>query len=120
MAAHYAPKIQLLFVEAVQIARDPFHVTRDPFYGYPRSATVQVTNVRGCDLDGPSLPRHLNGSMARPPSGGRGCPACADNVNMHSPSHDRDPRHCRWCDMGDYRRKCPSCKKNYGNDKPGH
>eukprot|EP00959_Pyramimonas_sp_CCMP1952_P412138 8636261-Pyramimonas_sp.AAC.1 len=39
---------------------------------------------------------------------------------MHSPCHDRDPRHCRWCDKDDYHWECPSCKKNYGNNKPGH
>eukprot|EP00959_Pyramimonas_sp_CCMP1952_P203705 4259906-Pyramimonas_sp.AAC.1 len=87
--------MQSLFVEAVQIARDIFQVTRDPFHGHPFSSTVLVTNVRGCDLDDPSLPRQPGGSIARPPSGGLGCPACADNANMRSPSHDRDPRHCR-------------------------
>eukprot|EP00959_Pyramimonas_sp_CCMP1952_P014757 312602-Pyramimonas_sp.AAC.1 len=49
----------------------------------------------GCDLGDPSLPRQPDGSIARPPSGGLGCPACADNVNMRTPSHDGDPRHCR-------------------------
>eukprot|EP00959_Pyramimonas_sp_CCMP1952_P331497 6941769-Pyramimonas_sp.AAC.1 len=87
--------MQSLFVEAVQIAHDLFRVTRDPFHGHPYSPTVLVANARGCDLDDPSLPRQLDGSIARPPSGGLGCPALADNVNMHSPSHDRDPRRCR-------------------------
>eukprot|EP00959_Pyramimonas_sp_CCMP1952_P054482 1139221-Pyramimonas_sp.AAC.1 len=76
-------------------------------------------SVRGYDLGDPSLPRQPDGSIARPPSGGLGCPACADNVNVHSPSHDRDPRHCRWCDKGDYHWKCPSCEKNYGKTSQG-
>eukprot|EP00959_Pyramimonas_sp_CCMP1952_P309529 6477770-Pyramimonas_sp.AAC.1 len=71
--------MQSLFVEAVQIARDLFQATRDPFHGCPYSPTVLVTNARGCDLDGPSLPRQPDGSIARPPSGGLGCPACAGN-----------------------------------------
>eukprot|EP00959_Pyramimonas_sp_CCMP1952_P202965 4244680-Pyramimonas_sp.AAC.1 len=86
--------MQSLFFEAVQIAQDLCQVTRDPFHGHPYSSTVLVTNVRGYDLDDPSFPRQPDGSIARPPSGGPGCPACADNVNMHSPSRDRDRRHC--------------------------
>eukprot|EP00959_Pyramimonas_sp_CCMP1952_P300381 6282828-Pyramimonas_sp.AAC.1 len=86
--------MQSLFVEAVRIARDLFQATRDPFHGCPRSSTVLVTNARGCDLDGPSHPRQPDGSITRPPSGGLDCPACAGNVKVHSPSHDRDPRHC--------------------------
>eukprot|EP00959_Pyramimonas_sp_CCMP1952_P296653 6205850-Pyramimonas_sp.AAC.1 len=67
------------------------------------------------------LPRQPDGSIARPPSGGPVRPACAGNVRMHSPSHDRDPRRCRWCDKDDYHWGCPSCKKNDGNkNKPGH
>eukprot|EP00959_Pyramimonas_sp_CCMP1952_P224143 4686566-Pyramimonas_sp.AAC.1 len=80
--------MQSLFVEAVQIARNLFH-------GHPCSSTVLATNVRGCDLDDPSLPRQPDCSIARPPSGGFGCPACAANVNIRSPSHGRNPRHCR-------------------------
>eukprot|EP00959_Pyramimonas_sp_CCMP1952_P219798 4595576-Pyramimonas_sp.AAC.1 len=95
MAAQYAPKVQSLSVEAVQIADDLFQTTRGPFHGHPYSSTVLATNVRGCDLDDPSLPRQQYGSIARPQSGGLGRPAFADNVNMHSPSHDRNPRHCR-------------------------
>eukprot|EP00959_Pyramimonas_sp_CCMP1952_P157619 3296136-Pyramimonas_sp.AAC.1 len=79
MAAHYASKMQSLFVEAVQIAHNLFQATRDPFHGSPYSSTVLVTNARGCDLDDPSLPRQPDGSTTRPPSGGLGCPACADN-----------------------------------------
>eukprot|EP00959_Pyramimonas_sp_CCMP1952_P355851 7452644-Pyramimonas_sp.AAC.1 len=66
------------------------------------------------DLDDLSPPRQPDGSIARPRSGGLGCPACVDNVNVHSPSHDRDPRHCRWYDKDDYHCECPSCKKDYG------
>eukprot|EP00959_Pyramimonas_sp_CCMP1952_P180149 3767323-Pyramimonas_sp.AAC.1 len=95
MAAQHAPKMQSLFVESFQIAHDLFQTTRDPFHGFPYSPTVLATNARGCDLDDPSLPRQPDGSMTRPPSGGLGCPACADNVNMHSPSHDGNPRRCR-------------------------
>eukprot|EP00959_Pyramimonas_sp_CCMP1952_P130587 2730735-Pyramimonas_sp.AAC.1 len=25
-----------------------------------------------------------------------------------------------WCDKDDYHWECPSCKKNYGKNKPGH
>eukprot|EP00959_Pyramimonas_sp_CCMP1952_P077175 1613053-Pyramimonas_sp.AAC.1 len=39
---------------------------------------------------------------------------------MHSPSHDKDPGRCSWFDKGDYHWECPSFKKNYGNNKPGH
>eukprot|EP00959_Pyramimonas_sp_CCMP1952_P364169 7625990-Pyramimonas_sp.AAC.1 len=112
--------MQLLFVEAVQIAHDLFQVTRDPFHGNPHSSTALVTNAAGRDLDDPSLPRQLDGSITRPPSGGLGCPACADKANMHSSSHDRDPRHCRWYDKGDYHWESPSCRKKYGENKPGH
>eukprot|EP00959_Pyramimonas_sp_CCMP1952_P009286 193444-Pyramimonas_sp.AAC.1 len=70
MAAQYTPKMQPLVVEAVQIAHDLFQVTRDPVHGYPHSPTVLATNVRGYDLDDPSLPRQPDGSIARPPSGG--------------------------------------------------
>eukprot|EP00959_Pyramimonas_sp_CCMP1952_P224601 4696402-Pyramimonas_sp.AAC.1 len=69
-------------------------VSRDPHHSRPYSSTVLVTSVRGYDLDNPTVPRQPDGSIARPPSGGLGCPACADNVNMRSPSHDRNPRRC--------------------------
>eukprot|EP00959_Pyramimonas_sp_CCMP1952_P264611 5532636-Pyramimonas_sp.AAC.1 len=102
MAAQYTPKMQSLFVDAVQIAHDLFQVNRDPFHGHPYSPTVLVAGVRRYDLDDPSLPRQPDGSIVRPPpSGGPGCPACVGNVSMHSPSHDRNPRHCRWCDKED-------------------
>eukprot|EP00959_Pyramimonas_sp_CCMP1952_P395027 8276483-Pyramimonas_sp.AAC.1 len=39
---------------------------------------------------------------------------------MHSSSHDRPPKSCRWYDKEDYHLGCPSCKKNYGQAKPGH
>eukprot|EP00959_Pyramimonas_sp_CCMP1952_P064571 1347853-Pyramimonas_sp.AAC.1 len=120
MAAQYTPKTQSLFVEFVQIAHDLFQTARDPFHVYPYSPTALATNARGYDLDDPSLPRQPDGSITKPPSGGLGCPACADNVNMRSPSHDRDPRHCRWCDKVDYHWECPSCRNNYGKNKPGH
>eukprot|EP00959_Pyramimonas_sp_CCMP1952_P352793 7391521-Pyramimonas_sp.AAC.1 len=56
----------------------------------------------------------------RPPAGVWGCHACADNVNMHFPARDRDPKHCRWYDKEDYYWECPKCKNNYGDAKPGH
>eukprot|EP00959_Pyramimonas_sp_CCMP1952_P329304 6894140-Pyramimonas_sp.AAC.1 len=112
--------MQFLFVNAVQIARDVFQVSRDFFQSHPCSSTVLVANVTGCDLDDPTLPRQPDGSIARPPSGGLGCPACADDVNVRSPSHDRNPKHCRWCDKEDYHWECRSCKKNYGQNEPGH
>eukprot|EP00959_Pyramimonas_sp_CCMP1952_P428109 8966162-Pyramimonas_sp.AAC.1 len=68
-----------LFVDAVQIAHDLFQVNRDPFHDHHYSSTVLVTNVRGYDLDDPTIPRQPDGSITRPPSGGLGCPACADN-----------------------------------------
>eukprot|EP00959_Pyramimonas_sp_CCMP1952_P303551 6352313-Pyramimonas_sp.AAC.1 len=108
MAAQYTPKMQSPFVEAVQIAHDLCQTTRDPFHGHPHSFTVLATNARGCDLDDPSLPRQPDGSITRPPSGGLGCPACADNVNMPYPSHDRNPRYCRWYAKDDYHWECPS------------
>eukprot|EP00959_Pyramimonas_sp_CCMP1952_P432459 9056086-Pyramimonas_sp.AAC.1 len=79
MAAQYAPKMQSLFVEAVQIAHNLFQTIRDPFHGHPYSSTALAANVGGCDLDDPSLPRQPDGSITRPPSGGLGCPSCADN-----------------------------------------
>eukprot|EP00959_Pyramimonas_sp_CCMP1952_P310659 6501219-Pyramimonas_sp.AAC.1 len=51
--------------------------------------------------------------------GGVGCPACADHVNMRSPSHGRNPKLCRWSDKEDCHWECPSCKNNYGRNKPG-
>eukprot|EP00959_Pyramimonas_sp_CCMP1952_P385168 8072408-Pyramimonas_sp.AAC.1 len=68
---------------------------RDRFHGRPHSSAVLVTNVRGYALGDPTIPRQPDGSMTRPPSGGFGSPACADNVNMRSSSHDRNPKHCR-------------------------
>eukprot|EP00959_Pyramimonas_sp_CCMP1952_P374138 7835316-Pyramimonas_sp.AAC.1 len=91
-------------------------VNRDPFHGHPYSSTVLDTNVREYDMDDPTLPRQSDGSIARPPPGGLGCLACADNVNMRSPSHIGNPKNCRWYDKGDYHWECPSCKKNYGHD----
>eukprot|EP00959_Pyramimonas_sp_CCMP1952_P407887 8548092-Pyramimonas_sp.AAC.1 len=102
MAAQYTPKMQSLFVESVHIAHDLFQATRDLFHGDPYLSIVLASNARGCDSDDPSLPRRLDGSISRPPSGGLVCPACADNFNVHSPSHDGDPRYCRWHDNGDY------------------
>eukprot|EP00959_Pyramimonas_sp_CCMP1952_P214778 4494675-Pyramimonas_sp.AAC.1 len=57
MAAHHAPKVQSLFVGAVHIAHDLSQVNRDPSHGHPYSSTVSVTNVRGYDLDDPTIPR---------------------------------------------------------------
>eukprot|EP00959_Pyramimonas_sp_CCMP1952_P384814 8064875-Pyramimonas_sp.AAC.1 len=76
--------MQSLCIESVQIARDLFQTARDPFHGYPYSSTALATNVRVYDLGDPSLPRQVDGSITRPPSGGLGCPACADNFNTHS------------------------------------
>eukprot|EP00959_Pyramimonas_sp_CCMP1952_P279384 5841180-Pyramimonas_sp.AAC.1 len=67
-----------------------------------------VTSVRGYDLGDPTVRRQPDGPIARPLSGGLGCPACADNVNVRPPSHDRNPMHCRWCDKEDYHWECPS------------
>eukprot|EP00959_Pyramimonas_sp_CCMP1952_P306565 6415931-Pyramimonas_sp.AAC.1 len=94
--------MQSLLVDAVQIAHDLFQVNRDPFHGHPYPSTVLVTNARGYDLNDPTIPRQPDGSITGPPAGGLGCPACADDANMHSPSHDRNPKHCRWHDKEDY------------------
>eukprot|EP00959_Pyramimonas_sp_CCMP1952_P415028 8695947-Pyramimonas_sp.AAC.1 len=69
MAAHYTSRMQSLFVDAVQTARDLFQVNRDPFYGHPYYCTVLVPNARGFDLDDPTIPRQPDGSTTRPPSG---------------------------------------------------
>eukprot|EP00959_Pyramimonas_sp_CCMP1952_P146006 3057280-Pyramimonas_sp.AAC.1 len=69
MAAHFTSRMQSLFVDAVQIARDQFQVNRDPFHGYPYSSTVLVTDVREFDLDDPTIHRQPDGSITRPPSG---------------------------------------------------
>eukprot|EP00959_Pyramimonas_sp_CCMP1952_P357077 7476812-Pyramimonas_sp.AAC.1 len=69
----------------MQIAHDRFLVYRDPFHGHPYDPSVLVTNARGSDLDDPAIPRQPDGSITRPPSGGVGCLARADHVNMHSP-----------------------------------
>eukprot|EP00959_Pyramimonas_sp_CCMP1952_P229358 4795703-Pyramimonas_sp.AAC.1 len=76
----------VLVVDAVQIALDLFLVNLDPFHDHPHSSSVLVANARGFDLDEPTNPRHLDGPIKRPPSGGLGCPACAVNVIVHSPS----------------------------------
>eukprot|EP00959_Pyramimonas_sp_CCMP1952_P265571 5552742-Pyramimonas_sp.AAC.1 len=119
-AAQCTPKMQPPFVDAVQIAHDLFLVNRDPFHDHPHSSFAFVTNMRGFDLDDPCIPRRPDGSIIRPPSRRWGCPACAGNSDMHSPSHDRDPKHCRWYDKEDYHWECPSCKKNHGQARPGH
>eukprot|EP00959_Pyramimonas_sp_CCMP1952_P435298 9115051-Pyramimonas_sp.AAC.1 len=86
--------MQSLFVDAVQIARDLFQVNRDPFHGHPCPPAVPVTDVRGCDFGDPTFPWQPDCSIARPLPAWLGCRACADNVNMRSPSHDRNPKHC--------------------------
>eukprot|EP00959_Pyramimonas_sp_CCMP1952_P401387 8410594-Pyramimonas_sp.AAC.1 len=45
-AAQYTPTMQLVVVDAVQIAHDLPQVTPDPFHGHPYSPTVLVTNAR--------------------------------------------------------------------------
>eukprot|EP00959_Pyramimonas_sp_CCMP1952_P000301 5985-Pyramimonas_sp.AAC.1 len=68
------------------IAHALCQVNRDPFHGRPYfSTTVLVTSARGFDLDDPLIPRQPDGPTTRPPAGGLGCSACADNVNMRSP-----------------------------------
>eukprot|EP00959_Pyramimonas_sp_CCMP1952_P045965 960298-Pyramimonas_sp.AAC.1 len=71
--------MQSFFLESVQIAHELFQTTRNPFHGYPHSPTALATNARGCDLDDQSLPRQPDGSITRPPSGGLGCLARAEN-----------------------------------------
>eukprot|EP00959_Pyramimonas_sp_CCMP1952_P129411 2706372-Pyramimonas_sp.AAC.1 len=44
-----------------------------------------VANACRLDLDHPAIPRHPDGRIVQPPSGGWGCSACADSVNLHSP-----------------------------------
>eukprot|EP00959_Pyramimonas_sp_CCMP1952_P067817 1415356-Pyramimonas_sp.AAC.2 len=74
-AAQSTPKMQSLFVDAVQIAHDVFLVSRDPLRAHPHSSSLFVTNMRRFDLDDPAIRWHLDGSIMRPPSGGWGCPA---------------------------------------------
>eukprot|EP00959_Pyramimonas_sp_CCMP1952_P116915 2443776-Pyramimonas_sp.AAC.1 len=71
--------MQSLFADVAQIVHDLFQVNRDSFHGHPSSSTALVTNTRGLDLDGPTILRQLDGPITRPPSGGLGCLACADN-----------------------------------------
>eukprot|EP00959_Pyramimonas_sp_CCMP1952_P355232 7440882-Pyramimonas_sp.AAC.1 len=69
--------MQSLFVEAVHIAHGMFLVHRDPFRDHPHSPSVLVANIQGFDLDGPTIRRHPDGSIMRPPPGRSGCPARA-------------------------------------------
>eukprot|EP00959_Pyramimonas_sp_CCMP1952_P077301 1615818-Pyramimonas_sp.AAC.1 len=94
--------MQSVFVEAAQIPHNMFPVNRDLCHDQPHSSSVLVTNIRGLDLDDPTTRWRPDGSIMGPPSGGCGCPAWAKNVNVHSPSRDRNPKHCRWYDMEDY------------------
>eukprot|EP00959_Pyramimonas_sp_CCMP1952_P115843 2422079-Pyramimonas_sp.AAC.1 len=94
MAAHY-------FKDAVSFRRRSSDRAR-PIPGKPRSLSWppllfhRASHEReGYDLDDPTIPRHPDGPITRPPSGGLGCSACAGNANMRFRSHDRDPRHCR-------------------------
>eukprot|EP00959_Pyramimonas_sp_CCMP1952_P463901 9485690-Pyramimonas_sp.AAC.1 len=65
MAAHDTSRMQSLFVDAVQVARDLFQVDRDPFHGRSYSSTVLVTNVSGYDLDDyPSTTRRVDHETA--------------------------------------------------------
>eukprot|EP00959_Pyramimonas_sp_CCMP1952_P161892 3384965-Pyramimonas_sp.AAC.1 len=63
--------MQPLFVEAVQIARDMFAVSRDPSHGHPHAQSVLVTNTRGPELYDPAILRHPDGRIMGPPSEGR-------------------------------------------------
>eukprot|EP00959_Pyramimonas_sp_CCMP1952_P282721 5909336-Pyramimonas_sp.AAC.1 len=69
MAATYTSRMQSLLVDAVKVAHDLFQVNHVPFYGHPSYSIVLVTNVRGFDLDDPTIPRQPDGSITRPPSG---------------------------------------------------
>eukprot|EP00959_Pyramimonas_sp_CCMP1952_P460440 9479870-Pyramimonas_sp.AAC.1 len=76
--------------------------------GHHQHASVCSISVHGCTVHSKVAVALCRCSSdrtrsLRPPSGGLGCPACADNVNVRSPSHDRSPRQCRRCDMEDYR-----------------
>ena len=65
-------------------------------------------------------PISSNGVIVRPPDGGFGRGARADKVYQKSPSHDRNPKQCRWYDKEDHHWECHRCKMNYGRNKPGH
>eukprot|EP00959_Pyramimonas_sp_CCMP1952_P080972 1691767-Pyramimonas_sp.AAC.1 len=43
-AAQFTPKMQSLFIEALQIAHNLPQTTRDPFQGFPSSSAVLATN----------------------------------------------------------------------------
>eukprot|EP00959_Pyramimonas_sp_CCMP1952_P072407 1512314-Pyramimonas_sp.AAC.1 len=75
--------------------------TAIPFHDQLHVLPILVMCARGFDLGAPATPRHPDGRVAQPPSGGWGHPACADNVNVHSPSHSRNPKRRRWHDHGD-------------------
>eukprot|EP00959_Pyramimonas_sp_CCMP1952_P420968 8818552-Pyramimonas_sp.AAC.1 len=68
-----------LYVEAVHNAHDTFAPNREPIRDHPHASLVLLTNARGCDSDDPAILRHPDGGIAQPPSGGWGCPGCADN-----------------------------------------
>eukprot|EP00959_Pyramimonas_sp_CCMP1952_P400422 8390330-Pyramimonas_sp.AAC.1 len=99
-AAQCTPKMQSFFVEAVQISHDRFAINRGPCHNRPHTSSFLVTKARGLVLDGTTIPRHLDGRIVQPPSGGWGRLACADNVNMRSAAHSRNPEYCRWYDKG--------------------
>eukprot|EP00959_Pyramimonas_sp_CCMP1952_P000207 3966-Pyramimonas_sp.AAC.1 len=84
----HSPSLTYTFSnERVQIAHDLFQVNRDLFYGRSYSSTVHVADARGFHLGDPTIPLEPDGSIAGPPSGGTGCLACADTVNMRFPPH---------------------------------
>eukprot|EP00959_Pyramimonas_sp_CCMP1952_P184818 3864466-Pyramimonas_sp.AAC.1 len=69
-AAQYTPKMQSLFVEAVQISHDTFAVKRGPSHDNPHTSPVLVTNARGFDFDDLAIFRHPDGRIVQPPAVG--------------------------------------------------
>eukprot|EP00959_Pyramimonas_sp_CCMP1952_P043693 913293-Pyramimonas_sp.AAC.1 len=70
-----------------------FLVSRDHFHDQHRSSSVFDTNARGVDLDGPGIltersrcyhPGDMDVQHSR--------------TTLHSPLHDKDPKHCKWGD----------------------
>eukprot|EP00959_Pyramimonas_sp_CCMP1952_P379683 7953205-Pyramimonas_sp.AAC.1 len=93
--AQCIPQIRSLIVDSEHIATSHNARGNIPFADKHYANTFVVSGA-GFDLGDLAIPRGGNGSIARPPSGGLGCNACANNVDMNPPRHNRSPRQCRW------------------------
>eukprot|EP00959_Pyramimonas_sp_CCMP1952_P003029 62583-Pyramimonas_sp.AAC.1 len=84
-----------------QLAVIPFTIilARHLFWSRTRAGSIWMTQRSFDILTDVSCSHH---------QGGWGCPACADNVNMHSSSYSRNPKHCRLHDTENYYKDCPN------------